>query len=935
MPLNVGDFLASAVSPDEVDTFSLMGYDPTLRQQEFHIASWDRVDRIFYGGSVGGGKSLAALMDAIRFAANYPKIRIGMHRKSYPELEKSFIRELAKWDFAKKLAPLWNGIPPRWNKTAKILSFPNGSVIEFMYAETVADVTKIQGGEYQVFYFDEAALNDPRVVQQIEERLRSGSRIIPVIGARYASNPGGQAHQYFKDNFIKPTDYGRHPYKYTPEGSEQSLTHIFIPAKLSDNPYVNPEYINALNAIPDPQRRAAMRDGDWDATAGQFFCFDEATQILTDSGWKSFPDVSTGEYVATLSPNGEMSFMPCSGVQHFDFDGELFTHDSKTGFNFAVTPRHRFYGHNWRHKGAANSMCRVEDIPAEFVIPIGADSWLPHNLTKPEITIDVSSLPMVDVGADNIRSGFCRTCDSPVSVPRLGMCDNCYRPWIRAGRPADMNAFRLHRLYPGLRNVNNLSYTFDTADWFELVGWYLTEGCVDYNTLANGRTPRGIAISQYEKANPEKVLRIRDLLTRMGIGFYYAGESFRCSSVLLAIYFEQFGKSRNKYVPREIVNSETQYLERFFEAAMMGDGCPVNDGGFIYASTSKQLIDDMQEVAIRLGYAATHGKKPRPKTKEHHNDAWQLSIASKSHSTKMLKSSRIEKTQYKGIVHCVTVDPHSTILVRREGKPMWSGNTQWNRARHVIPKEDTFLIPVDWQRYAGVDYGIHDAWAVIWIALDNNSRMWAYREYCLSDVMAQQQAQLILAAEKDAKEDSVVHVADPSMWGQRGTPYSIADIYGLEGVGLLKANNDRVVGWSLCHQRLNEGPICEYHAHKKELGLWNEDTCPMFHIFEAACPKFIETVPSLPRDDIRPDDAKTRNVEDHMADAWRYVNMYAGNFARPLIYDDYTPPTAQQILERMNDRPTADHSQAMRFGLSSEDFHFPADLNNPSSRGGW
>jgi hypothetical protein len=109
----------------------------------------------------------------------------------------------------------------------------------------------------------------------------------------------------------------------------------------------------------------------------------------------------------------------------------------------------------------------------------------------------------------------------------------------------------------------------------------------------------------------------------------------------------------------------------------------------------------------------------------------------------------------------------------------------------------------------------------------------------------------------------------------------------------------------------------------------------MFHIFESACPKFIETVPTLPRDDIRPDDAKTRNVDDHMADAWRYVNMYAGHYARPLIYDDYTPPTAQEIFERMNARPAVDYSQAMKLGMSSADFHFPADLNDPSSRGGW
>jgi hypothetical protein len=109
----------------------------------------------------------------------------------------------------------------------------------------------------------------------------------------------------------------------------------------------------------------------------------------------------------------------------------------------------------------------------------------------------------------------------------------------------------------------------------------------------------------------------------------------------------------------------------------------------------------------------------------------------------------------------------------------------------------------------------------------------------------------------------------------------------------------------------------------------------MFHVFESACPNFIETIPALPRDDVRPDDAKTRNVEDHMADAWRYVNMYAGNYASPVLYDDYSPPTAKQIFDRMQSRPAVDYSQPTKIGMSAEGFFFPADLNDPSSRGGW
>jgi hypothetical protein len=59
----------------------------------------------------------------------------------------------------------------------------------------------------------------------------------------------------------------------------------------------------------------------------------------------------------------------------------------------------------------------------------------------------------------------------------------------------------------------------------------------------------------------------------------------------------------------------------------------------------------------------------------------------------------------------------------------------------------------------------------------------------------------------------------------------------------------------------------------------------MLHVFEDKCPQFIETIPALPRSQAKPDDAETRNVEDHIADALRYVCMAAGTYARPIIYD--------------------------------------------------
>jgi hypothetical protein len=171
--------------------------------------------------------------------------------------------------------------------------------------------------------------------------------------------------------------------------------------------------------------------------------------------------------------------------------------------------------------------------------------------------------------------------------------------------------------------------------------------------------------------------------------------------------------------------------------------------------------------------------------------------------------------------------------------------------------------------------------AAVWGAVDNDQRLWIYREIYASGVYAEQQAEAILEAERNARETEVIRVADPSMWGDRGTPLSVADVYGQAGCGIMKANNDRINGWARVHAYLNPGSACAIHSEKG----W--DVCPMLHVFEETCPMFIETIPTLPRSKIKPDDAETKNVEDHIPDALRYMCMEVGTFASPILYSDH------------------------------------------------
>lgn len=225
-------------------------------QEQFHSATEDAV---LYGGASGGGKSFAITAEGIRACVRYPGLRVLLVRCSYDELEESIFPALRKFSYAEQLGA-------RWNSVKRELRFPNGSVFRFRYLETLDDASKRQGGEYQLLLVDEMTLMVPGVVDILRyERLRAASGL-PVLGMRATSNPGGPSHGEVKAGFVEATDYGRNVVE-----DDHGLTVRFIQAKATDNPHLDPAHKKRLDAIPDPARRAAMRDGDWDQWSGMIF----------------------------------------------------------------------------------------------------------------------------------------------------------------------------------------------------------------------------------------------------------------------------------------------------------------------------------------------------------------------------------------------------------------------------------------------------------------------------------------------------------------------------------------------------------------------------------------------------------------------------------------------------------------------------------------
>lgn len=225
-------------------------------QELFHSATEDDV---LYGGAAGGGKTCAIVMEAVRACSRHPGIRVLILRRTYDELAESVYPEFQRISWAAALGG-------RWNKTEKELTFPNRSVIRLRYMDSLEDASKRQGGAYQLLLVDERTLLSPGVTDAIAlERLRSAQGV-PVLGIRSTSNPGGPSHGEVKARYIDPTEHGK-----VVLTDDHGLTRRFIPAKATDNPFLDAAYFRRLDAIPDQARRAAMRDGDWSQFAGQMF----------------------------------------------------------------------------------------------------------------------------------------------------------------------------------------------------------------------------------------------------------------------------------------------------------------------------------------------------------------------------------------------------------------------------------------------------------------------------------------------------------------------------------------------------------------------------------------------------------------------------------------------------------------------------------------
>lgn len=298
-------------------------FKPNPGPQTLFLASSER--EVLYGGAAGGGKSYAILADAIR-NIDHPSYKGLILRRTTEEL-----RELIA-----KSQELYPAIYPRikWSQRAMEWKLPNGGSLWMSYLDRDQDVTKYQGQSFTYIAFDELTQwSTPYAWNYLRSRLRSADMdYVKTRGLyqRATTNPGGIGHAWVKKMFVDPAPWGKafwatdvetgrplvYPEKRSvrgvwekhPKAGQPIFKRKFIPAYLSDNPYLftDGDYEAMLLSLPEHEKKRLL-EGNWDVMEGAAFPeWNREIHVIPPfeipTNWRRFRacDYGYGSYSAVL-----------------------------------------------------------------------------------------------------------------------------------------------------------------------------------------------------------------------------------------------------------------------------------------------------------------------------------------------------------------------------------------------------------------------------------------------------------------------------------------------------------------------------------------------------------------------------------------------------------------------------------------------------------
>jgi ribosomal protein L37AE/L43A len=384
----------------------------------------------------------------------------------------------------------------------------------------------------------------------------------------------------------------------------------------------------------------------------KFSCYSDDTDILTDKGWINITELTMKHSVATLMEGGQsMRYTTPLEVMEYDFNGDMYSIQSNQ-VDLLVTPNHRMYVGN--RDGDNFGFKLAEELYGKrMTYKKNIEEYIPPTENRPA---ELSYL--------HATTGEVMT---------------------------EPQAF----VFPGVGNDARTAYsiTMNMKDWLIVFGIWIAEGCVSSHSVRFA-------------THKERVRQaLDDIVSRNEITFGRYKEmkddtilnSYRIHKTQIVHYFESLSLGAiNKTLPSWVWYLTSEQCRTLIHGMMLGDGHTMKNGTRRYDTSSIQLANDFQRLCLHAGYSTNisikykAGHEATIKKEGRNNevirstaDAYRLTIVEKQNTPKVNKNSKPDGSdchdswvKYNGKVYCCRVEGPGAVYVRRNGVPVWSGNSR-------------------------------------------------------------------------------------------------------------------------------------------------------------------------------------------------------------------------------------------------------------------
>ncbi len=357
-------------------------------------------------------------------------------------------------------------------------------------------------------------------------------------------------------------------------------------------------------------------------------CHDEETEVLTKRGWLHHEELLEEDYVATVNPETrELVYEQPTTIHRYKHKGTMH-HWTGQRFDCMVTPNH--------------------SMMVERPLAYGRSSGY-----QPMSSEDLASRPS-------------KACFMATVKPAKGISVDVDIPFV------------------GIRHLNEKSivpedgdtYNIPASTFAQFLGYWVSEGFVSKKSSRVGYTQNegNLAIEMFDTLEDLGLggVRLNEQVTCTGNNHWHMAVVNRSLKVWLQ---ENVGfYSYEKRLPNCVWDWPEDVKRILFRALMDGDGHwgPKADrvnlevGSSWYSTTSKQLADDVQRLAIEIGVQAILSVK-RLMAYENWRTQYAVSFTNRDHHSLECPNKCITEKEYDGLVWCVTV-PSGAFITRRKGK---------------------------------------------------------------------------------------------------------------------------------------------------------------------------------------------------------------------------------------------------------------------------